>query len=102
MTGDSLCDIQTDRWDGLIMEQDNGYACSNDQDKTVHNLGGKYPGSYPPRGVQEVYSNGLRMLMDTLRLDHILQGRVTLVVSTKPLWKQGEYEKRQKSSCFII
>lgn len=27
-----------------------------------------------------------------MRLDHILQGNVTLLVSAKPLWKQGEYE----------
>jgi len=33
MTGDSLCDIQTDRSDGLIMEHDNGFARNNDQGK---------------------------------------------------------------------
>ena len=37
MIGDSLCDIQMDRSDGLIMEQYNGFARSNDQDKPVHN-----------------------------------------------------------------
>ena len=92
MTGDSLCDIQTDSSEGMITEQDNGFACSNVLDKPVHNLGGKYPGSFPQRGVQEAYSNDLGKLMDTLRLDHILQGNVTLLVSAKPLWKQGEYE----------
>lgn len=92
MIGDSLCDIQTDNSERLITEQHNGFARSNVQDKPVHNLGGKYPDSYPPRGVQEVYSNGLDRLLDTLRLEHILQGNVTLLVSAKPLWKQGEYE----------
>lgn len=92
MTGDSLCDIQMDRSDGLIMEQYNGFARSNDQDKPVHNLDGNCPDSYPPCGVQEFYSNGLGKLMDTLKLNHILQGNVTLLVSAKPLWKQGEYE----------
>ena len=92
MIGDSLCDIQRDNSERLITEQHNGFARSNVQDKPVHNLGGKYPGSYPPCGVQEVYSNGLGRLLDTLRLEHILQGNVTLLVSAKPLWKQGEYE----------
>lgn len=92
MIGDSLCDIQTDRSEGMMTEQDNGVARSNVQDKPVHNLGGKYLGSFPPGDVQEVYSNGLGKLMDTLRLDHIPQGNVTLLVSAKPLWKQGEYE----------
>lgn len=62
MTGDSLCDIQTDNSERLITEQHNGFARSNVQDKPVDNFGGKYPGSYPPRGVQEVYSNGLDRL----------------------------------------
>lgn len=92
MIGDNLCDIQTDNSEQLITEQHNGFARSNVQDKPVHNLGGKYPGRYPPRGVQEVYSNGLGRLLDTLRLEHILQGNVTLMVWMKPLWKQGEYE----------
>lgn len=92
MIGDSLCDIQTDNSEQLITEQHNGFARSNVQDKPVDNFDGKYPGSYPPRGVQEVYSIGLDRLLDTLRLEDILQGNVTLLVSAKPLWKQGEYE----------
>lgn len=92
MIGDSLCDIQTDNSEQLITEQHNGFARSNVQDKPVDNFGGKYPGSYPPRSVQEVYSNGLDRLLDTVRLEDILQGNVTLLVSAKPLWKQGEYE----------
>ena len=62
MIGDSLCDIQTDNSEQLITEQHNGFARSNVQDKPVDNFDGKYPGSYPPRGVQEVYSNGLDRL----------------------------------------
>ena len=92
MIGDSSCDIQTDRSEGMITEQDNEFYRSNGLDKSVHNLGGKYPGSFPPRDVQEVCNIGLGRIMDTLRLDHILQGSVTLLVSAKPLWKQGEYE----------
>lgn len=47
MTDDSLCDIQMDRLDGLIIKDDLEFECSNDQDKLVHNLGYNDPGTYP-------------------------------------------------------
>lgn len=66
------------------MKEDNGYECNSDRDKLVHNFSDNNPGTSPRCGVQEFYSNDLGILLDTLTLDHTLQGSVTLV-STKPL-----------------